>query len=58
MSGELGRRTLDLNDLLLSPKGKIQNDFGMPQFGGLGLIKAESLEESNYDEIIKHDFEI
>ncbi len=58
MSGELGRRTLDLNDLLLSPKGKILNDFGMPQFGGLGLIKAESLEESNNDEIIKHDFEI
>ena len=58
MSGELGRRTLDLNDLLLSPKGKNQNDLGMPQFGGLGLIKAESLEESNNDEIIKHDFEI
>jgi len=30
----------------------------MPQFGGLGLIKAESLEESHNDEIVKYDFEI
>jgi hypothetical protein len=30
----------------------------MPQFGGLGLIKAESIEESHNDEIEKHDFEI
>jgi hypothetical protein len=45
--------------MLLSPKAKIQTDFGIPQFGGLGLIKAESFEESHhYDETIKQDFEV
>lgn len=59
MSGDIGRRTLDLNEMLLSPKGKAQNDFGIPYFGGLGLIKAESMEESqNCDEMITHDVEI
>ena len=58
-SGNIGRRTKDLDDMLLSPKAKLPNDFGVPQFGGLELIKAESHEESHYNlEPIMHDFEI
>lgn len=58
-SGDIGRRTLDLNEMLLSPKVKGHNDFGIPQFGGLNLIKAESMEESqDCEENLKHDAQI